>query len=226
MSVTWQLRAGAAAGVLVPVVLWIDGATRTGYSLWHHGASQLGTGDRGWLQTINFALGGILLGMFAAGLRRVLHPGIAARWAPILTATAAAGLLVAGFVPTDPALGYPPGEPEGITAAGGVHQVAGLALFAGLSVAALVLARRVAETSRRNARLLRTGGVLVIVFAVAAGIAYRLDTLGVWQPAPAGLLEHLALLAGFGWVAATAVGLLRHPSAVATPGGIVTGRSG
>jgi hypothetical protein len=215
MSTTWLLRSGVAAGVLVPAVLWADGATRSGYSLWHHGASQLGTGDRAWLQTINFVLGGALLGLFAIGLRRALRPGRGATWAPILVATAAAGLVVAGLVPTDPALGYPPGQPEGLTAAGRLHQVAGLALFIGLSAAAFVLARRMGEVSRSWVSYLRASGVLVIVFAFAAGIAYRLDTLGIWQPAPAGLLEHLSLLAGFCWIIAVAVWLLRRPAEVA-----------
>ena len=197
------LGSGIAAGVLVPVVLWIDGATRSGYSLWHHGASQLGTGDRAWLQTANFVLGGLLLAAFALGARRALYPGRGAAWGPVLLGTAAAGLVVAGLVPTDPALGYPPGQPAGVTASGAVHQVAGLALFAGLSAAALVLARRLGENSRAWAVYSRLSGTLVIAFAFAAGIAYRLDTQGIWQPAPAGLLEHLSLLAGFSWTVAT-----------------------
>jgi hypothetical protein len=55
---------------------------------------------------------------------------------------------VAGLVPTDPALGYPPGQPTGVTTGGLIHQVAGFALFAGLSAAAFVLARRLREASR------------------------------------------------------------------------------
>jgi hypothetical protein len=194
----WLLRSGTAAGILVPMVLLADGATRPGYSLWHHGASQLGTGDRAWLQTANFVLGGILLSLYAMGLRRTLHPGPGATWAPILTATAGAGLILAGLIPTDPALGYPPGQPDGPTTSGRIHQLAGLAVFTGLSAAALVLARRANKLHRGWARYLRASGILVIMFAVTAGIAYRLDTLGIWQPAPAGLLEHLALLTGFG----------------------------
>lgn len=212
MSTTWLLRSGVAAGVLIPVVLWIDGATRPGYSLWHHGASQLGTGDRAWLQTINFLLGALLLGLFAIGLRRALHPGRGATWAPVLVATAAVGLAAAGVVPTDPALGYPPGRPEGLTNTGRVHQVAGLAMFAGLSAAAFVLAGRLREVGRGWTRYLRTSGVLVIVFAFAAGFAYRLDTLGIWRPAPAGLLEHLSLVTGFFWIIAVAVCLIRGPA--------------
>ncbi|MGN9843945.1 DUF998 domain-containing protein [Nonomuraea sp. H19] len=210
------LGSGVAAGVLVPVLLWADGATRPGYSLWHHGASQLGTGERAWLQTVNFVLGGLLLLAFAAGLRRVLRGGRGATWGPVLLAAAAAGLIVAGLVPTDPALGYPPGQPTGVTTGGLIHQVAGFALFAGLSAVAFVLARRLREASRGWAAYSRLSGALIIAFAFAAGIAYRLDVLGVWRPAPAGLLEHLSLLTGFCWIIAVGVHLLRGH----VPGGL------
>jgi hypothetical protein len=204
------LGSGIVAGVLVPALLWADGATRPGYSLWHHGASQLGTGERAWLQTTNFVLGGLLLAAFALGVRHVLRRGRGATWGPILLATAAAGLVVAGLVPTDPALGYPPGQANTVTASGRIHQVAGFLLFAGLSGAAFTLAGRLGETSRRWMVRSRLAGALVIVFASAAGIAYRLDTLGIWQPAPAGLLEHLSLLTGFGWIVAVGVRLMRR----------------
>ncbi|MFI6743200.1 DUF998 domain-containing protein [Nonomuraea sp. NPDC050451] len=207
------LGSGVIAGVLVPVLLWADGATRPGYSLWHHGASQLGTGERAWLQTANFVLGGLLLLAFTAGLRRVLRGGRGATWGPILVATAAAGLVVGGLVPTDPALGYPPGQsaptPGVLTTSALIHQVAGFALFAGLSAAAFVLARRLGQHSRAWAIYSRLSGALIITFAFAAGIAYRLDTLSVWRPAPAGLLEHLSLLTGFVWIIAVGVHLLR-----------------
>ncbi|WP_433432104.1 DUF998 domain-containing protein [Nonomuraea sp. CA-141351] len=207
------LGSGVAAGVLVPVVLWADGATRPGYSLWHHGASQLGTGERGWLQTANFVLGGLLLLAFAAGLRRALRGGRGATWGPILLAAAAAGMVVAGLVPTDPALGYPPGQSAPATGAlttdGVIHQAAGFALFAGLSAAAFVLASRLGQHVRAWVVYSRLSGALIIGFAFAAGIAYRLDTLGLWRPAPAGLLEHLSLLTGFSWIIAVGVRLLR-----------------
>ncbi|MGW6502017.1 DUF998 domain-containing protein [Nonomuraea angiospora] len=212
-TLTVLLGSGVAAGVLVPVLLWADGATRPGYSLWRHGASQLGTGERAWLQTANFVLGGLLLLAFAAGLRRTLRGGRGATWVPALLATAATGMIVAGLVPTDPALGYPPGQPApatgALTTSGLIHQAAGFALFAGLSAAAFVLARRLGQQSRAWAVYSRLSGALIIVFAFAAGIAYRLDVLSVWRPAPAGLLEHLSLLTGFGWIIAVGVHLLR-----------------
>lgn len=85
-------------------------------------------------------------------------------------------------------------------------------LFAGLSAAAFVLAGRLREAGRGWAVYSRTSGGGVIVFAFAAGIAYRLDTLDIWRPAPAGLLEHLSLLTGFAWIVAVSVHLLRRQS--------------
>ncbi|MFI6387099.1 DUF998 domain-containing protein [Nonomuraea sp. NPDC050547] len=206
---TTLLTCGIAAGVLVPALLLLDGATRPGYSLWHHGASQLGTGERGWLQTVNFVLGALLLLAFAAGLRRALPPGSAAFWGPALLAACGLALAVAGLVPTDPALGYPPGQPEAVTAAGRAHGLAGLVLFAGLAAAPFVLARRLRGGSRGWAAYSRCTGALVIAFAIAAGIAFRLDASGVLRPAPAGLLEHAALLVGFAWIIAVGLRLRR-----------------
>lgn len=206
---TTLLACGIAAGVLVPALILIDGATRPGYSVWHHGASQLGTGERGWLQTVNFAIGGLLLLAFAAGLRRALRTGRAATWGPVLIAVCGLALAVAGIVPTDPALGYPPGQPEAVTTAGRVHGLAGLMLFIGLAAAPFVLARSLRDGSRWWEVYSRWSGALVIVFAITAGLAFRLDVQGVLRPAPAGLLEHAALLVGFAWVIAFGA-RLRH----------------
>jgi hypothetical protein len=179
------LTCGIVAGAMLPTVLWIDGATRPGYSLWHHGASQLGLGERAGLQTVNFVLAGILVVGFSIGVRRVLQSGRGATWGPTLLAATGIGLVVAGIVPTNPALGYPPGEPSVVTPGSVVHQVAGLFLFGGLSGAAFVLAPRLRTASRSWATYTRISGLLIIVFAIAAGIAYRLDTQGIWhRPRP------------------------------------------
>ncbi|WP_424532601.1 DUF998 domain-containing protein [Sphaerisporangium viridialbum] len=214
---TILLTCGIAAGLLVPALILTDGATRPGYSLLHHGASQLGTGQRGWLQTVNFVIGGLLLLAFAAGLRRVLcrapQPGREAMWGPILLAAAGLALAVAGIVPTDPALGYPPGQPEVITAAGRVHGLAGLVLFATLAATPFVLARPLRGSNQGWVAYSRWSGALVIAFAIAAGVAFRLDVQGVLRPAPAGLLEHAALLVGFAWIIAAGL-CLRSPNTV------------
>jgi hypothetical protein len=84
---------------------------------------------------------------------RVFHrrtPGLAVRTRRELgpTLLAAAGIVVAGIVPTNPALEYPPGEPSVVTPSSVVHQIAGLFLFGGLSGAAFVLAPRLRAASR------------------------------------------------------------------------------
>ena len=63
--------------------------------------------------------------------------------------------------------------------------------------------------------------MLIIVFTIAAGIAYRLDTQGIWRPAPAGLLEHVSLLARFGWL--IAIGIYLHRNGTVLPRATSTG---
>lgn len=203
------LAAGIATGILVPLAVLIDGATRTGYSLWRNGVSQLGTGDRALLFAATFVIGGVLLALFAIGLRRALRGGKGATWGPIMLVVAAVGFVLGGLVPTDPALGYPTNETGTTSVAAAIHQVAGLLIFAGLATAAFVIARRIAEDGRGWAIYSRVSGVLIIVFAFAAGIAYRLDTLEIWRPGPAGLLEQISLIVGYIWLVVIARHYLR-----------------
>lgn len=126
----------------------------------------------------------------ALGLRCVLRSGRGATWGPIVIAMAAVGFIISGLVPTDPALGYPPGEPPTATLAGRIHQGAGTLVFGGLSAAAFILARRL----RSDARGLATVG---------------------W-PAPTGILENRAHRCGCGgwfemlWIASWGCGQCPH----------------
>lgn len=211
------LASGIIAGATLPIIIGVTGATRQGYSVWRNGVSQLGTGDGAWLFAVAFVLGGILIGLFALGLRRVLRSGRGATWGPIVIAVAAAGFIISGLVPTDPALGYPPGELPTATLAGRVHQGAGTLVFGGLSAAAFILARRLRSDARGLANFSLVTGTLIIVFAFAAGIAYRLDSLEIWRPAPAGILEQLSLLAAYGWLIAIGIHYSRtQPVGVST----------
>ena len=194
------LAAGIAAGIFVPLVVLIDGGTRAGYSLLRNGVSQLGTGDRAWLFATTFVIGGVLLTLFAIGLRRALGEGKAATWGPIMFVIAAVGFIVGGLVPTDPALGYPTSESGPATVGAVVHQVAGLLLFAGMAAGVFIVARRIKEDGRGWTTYSRVSGALIIVFVFAAGFAYRLDTLDILRPGLAGLLEQLSLIVGYVWL--------------------------
>ena len=159
---------------------------------------------------VAFVLGGVLLGFFALGLRRVLGSGRGATWGPLVIAMAAVGFIIGGLVPTDPALGYPPGELSVATLAGRIHQGAGILVFGGMAAAAFILARRLRSDARGLANFSLVAGTLVLVFAFAAGIAFRLDSLEIWRPAPAGILEQLSLLAACGWLMAIGIHYSRN----------------
>src|SRR6266487_6039840 len=79
--VTRFLIAGGAIGpLLFIIVLLIEGATRPGYSAWHHYGSTLSLGPGGWVQITNFIVCGLLTLCFAIGLWQVFRTGKGAAW--------------------------------------------------------------------------------------------------------------------------------------------------
>src|SRR5689334_23108145 len=128
---TMLLLAGGVVGpILFIVVFLIEGATRPGYSPWRNYVSQLSTGEGGWVQIANFIMCGLLTLGFALALwsSSTRSAGRFA-WGPALLTIFSLDLILAGIFVTDPALGYPPGSPlgpQGQTAHGAIHGVAGL----------------------------------------------------------------------------------------------------
>ena len=97
-----------------------------------HPVSLLSLTDRGWIQVVSFLASGVLIILFAVGLRRVLMTGVGATWGPIAIGAAGLGLVIAGVFPPDPSFGYPQGAPPGIeraSAAAYVHVVGALLFF-------------------------------------------------------------------------------------------------
>jgi hypothetical protein len=207
------LASGAIAGPLLLLVILIDGATRPGYDAWRNGVSQLSSGDRGWLHRLLFIACGLLVLASAAGVRRSLAAGRGTTWGPRLIAAVGAGLIVAGVFPTDPALGYPPGEAETVSLSGGLHQIAGTVLFIGLVGAPIALRTRFAQT-RGWATYCAITATLVTTSAVAAGVVYRLIQKDIVPTGPAGPLELFAFLAGFTWITLIALRLIGTPQQV------------
>lgn len=171
-------RAAALAGIavapvflgitLVATVLQLDFLRSLGWSLTgvHEVPfpSALARGDLGLLQTLNFAVTAVLVGLFAAGFRREFRRRISGG-----VATAGFGLIVAGLLlnvaPTDL-----PGEP--VTSMGVAH-VAGFVvtvLSMVLAYAASGLALR-GNAAWRGWRLLGwTPVLMVVVFLTGAGL--------------------------------------------------------
>ncbi|NAS20790.1 DUF998 domain-containing protein [Herbidospora sp. NEAU-GS84] len=157
------LLCAAVAGPLWSAVSLAQAATREGFDLTRHPLSLLSTGSLGWLQIANFVVGGILLLLGAAGLRRALDGG----WAPRLVAVAGAGMIAAGVLVMDPADGFPAGTPAGPGALGpaGIgHLAAGSITFLSLIAACHVLGRRFSrEGARGRAVASRVAGTALLL---------------------------------------------------------------
>ncbi|WP_353649134.1 DUF998 domain-containing protein [Nakamurella sp. A5-74] len=135
---------GVIAGPVYLLTSLLQAATRDGFDVRRHAWSQLSLGDRGWIQTTNFVLSGLMVIAFAAGLRRALSGGAAVTWAPRLIAVFGLSLVTAGVFRVDPAAGFPVGTPQtGVMSTSAlVHFAAGGVGFTALAVALLVLAGR------------------------------------------------------------------------------------
>jgi hypothetical protein len=167
---------GIIAGPCYVVVSLAQALTRHGFDLTRHTWSLLSNGDLGWLQITNFILTGLMTVAFAVGLRRALPTD--APWAARLIGGYGLGLVAAGLFRADPALGFPPGTPDGpgsVSWHGILHLVSGAVGFGCLIAACFVLGRRYAREGRRGwATYSRTTGVVFLAgFLAVAGAAGR-----------------------------------------------------
>jgi len=213
--VTWLLIAcGAIGPILFIAVFLIEGATRPGYSAWRDFVSALSLGDQGWVQIASFLVCGALVFCFAFGLRRVFRSGRGATWGPLLLGAFGLSLIVAGIFVTDPSLGYyPDGTPAGVqTLHGTIHGVTAPVVFGLLTAATLVFARRFASDPMWRGwgvYSLVTGIVCVATFIACLATAV-LDEHGVLPNSPTCLLERIAIIVGWCWIALLAIRLLRQ----------------
>jgi Protein of unknown function (DUF998) len=216
----WLLACGVIGPVLFVVTFGIAGAIRPGYDPMRVFVSQLSLGDQGWLQIANFVVSGLLILAFAFGLRRLVSSGRASRWGPILVGLVGLGMVVSGVFVTDPALGYPPGAPPGLTQNpswhGVLHLVGAFFVFGGLPAAAFVFARRFGAEADRPWMIYSTAsavGLLLFYFAatVAASSAGSLNSV-------AGLLQRVSIGIGFAWIALLAARLMRTGAAIPQAG--------
>jgi hypothetical protein len=148
------LACGVVAGPLFVVVGLLQLLTRDGFDPIRHPLSLLSLGDLGWIQIGNFVVAGLLFAASAVGMRRVMHPGRGGTWGPLLIGVYGAGLFMGGVFVADPALGFPPGTPEGIPDQlswhGTLHAVAPVLASVALVAACLVFARRFAARGQRG----------------------------------------------------------------------------
>ena len=192
------LVAGLLAGPAFTAAYLLEGAFRGhGYSALRHPVSSLALGSQGWTQIANFVLCGLLVLLFAIGLRRSLRPGPGALAVPLPVAVWGLGLLGAGVFVTDPVGGYPTAASP-VTWHGQLHDLAfSLPGFAALTlvmlISAVVFARRRAGWFALYSAL--SGIAFVVLFVLASG-GYGHDG-GLWQ--------RLCVSVGWLWLALLAV---------------------
>lgn len=215
------IACGAIGPLLFIVVFLIEGAIRPGYSAWHNFVSDLSQSNQGWVQIASFLICGVFVFCFALGLRQVLRSGKGAVWGPLLLGLFGLLLLIAGIFVTDPSLGYyPPGTSSSLqTLHGTIHGTNAPLVFGSLTIAIFVLARRFASDPawRGWAFYSLVTGIILIVSFIACLVVAQLDTRGVLSNSPVGLLERIAIIAGWGWVALLALRLLSQMRSLASP---------
>ena len=208
------LACGAMGPPLFVVVFLAEGAVRPDYDPLRHPISSLSLGDSGWTQSLSFVVTGLLVVAFAIGLRPALRRLGFGIWVPVLIGLVGVGLVGAGFFPTDPISGYPPGTPPmpPVRSASGVlHDAFSTPVFTALPAACIVVGRRFARLGLRawSRYSLATGVVFLVCFIVTSiGFGQNPTLMPV-----AGLLQRLTIVVGFAWLTALAVHLLRHPTA-------------
>jgi hypothetical protein len=205
------LVCGAIAGPLFTITLLAQGATRAHFDPMRHPGSSLALGRLGWIQEVNFITAGLLTLAFAIGLRRALRPGRGSTWAPLLVGWWGIGLIGAGIFVTDPVNGYPPGTPNVVehpTVHGALHDLFSVPGFVALVVACFVLTRRFAGRGQRGwAVYSATTGVVFATAFILASMAFSQAASLVDY---GGLLQRIAIIAGWAWLTALAIHLLLH----------------
>jgi Protein of unknown function (DUF998) len=201
----WLLIAGIAAGPLFIGAVLIQSLTRSGYDLMRVPLSLLSLGDLGWIQKANFIVTGLLVIACSVGMRRLLHPGRSGTWGSLLIGIYGLGFIAAGIFAPDPSMGFPPGTPQGVSAAaqswhaqlhGAVFDVSFLALI----VACFVFARRFAAIRHRGwAAYCAATGIAAPALIVLAIV--NLSTVG-------GLLFLATGIVADAWLAIVAARLL------------------
>lgn len=133
---------GAWAGMIGPALFVLvftgEGFLRPGYDALSTFISALSLGPRGWIQILNFLVVGVLLLLFARGVRAEFPNGKASKAGPIFLVLIGLGLLLSGPFVMDPM--YTPADQ--MTWHGIVHGLLGAMVFTLGPITCLVFWRR------------------------------------------------------------------------------------
>ncbi|WP_201366086.1 DUF998 domain-containing protein [Dictyobacter formicarum] len=150
------------------------------------------------------------------GLRRIWRTGRGSVWGPLLIGLFGLGLLIAGVFVIDPGEGYPPGASLNgslQTWHGWIHGINGLLFFnVVLPAACFVLSRRFAADpqSHRWARYSWMTGALILVLSIPISTFILPFAVYAGLPVGDGFVQRIEIIMGWGWMALTALHLLRE----------------
>jgi hypothetical membrane protein len=156
--------AGTVGPVLFFVVLLAEGAVRPGYEPLRNTISELSLGPRGWIQTANFLIFGILFAIFTRGLKASLDDSRPARLGTALLSVIGIGVMGSGLFRAEP---WPPSSmgPTGL-----LHLVCAMVLiFALMPVAAGVMTRAFVADVRWRSLGPVTGLTAFVTLALLVG---------------------------------------------------------
>ena len=168
----WSPTLAALAGTVGPVlffgVLLIEGAVRPGYRPLRDTISELSLGPRGWIQTANFLVFGILFLVFARGVKASLDDSRAARLGATLLSLIGLGVLGCGLFRAEP---WPPSS---MSPTGLLHLTCAIVLvFLLLPVATGVMSRAfVADVRWRSLGPATSLTSFVTLALLVGGIAF------------------------------------------------------
>ncbi|WP_097231107.1 DUF998 domain-containing protein [Streptomyces zhaozhouensis] len=191
---TLLLWGGALAAWLFIVTFVLDGWTRPGYRPVRHPVSALALGSRGWLQTGNFVVCGLMITGASVALAGELDSVALA----VVVGVFGIGVIASGVFPMDAMRGYPPGTPDETPAETSsrhkLHDWAGVLVFGLVPVAAVVAAFVLPGTGWKWYSAL-TAAATVVGF-VAFGQTFEQD-----HPR-AGLVQRATIVVGWTWLGA------------------------
>ena len=194
---TALLRCGLVAAPVFSGVVLLQALTRPGYDLARMPLSLLALGPFGWIQTVNFLVGGALVMACALGVSRALASRSGAA-ASILLLLYGGGLAAAGVFPADPLPGAAPTashRPADMSWHADLHGLAFAVAQLGLTLGCAVLAVWFARHGRRG---------LAGLSAAAAVLTPALVFVGFSSPSIIGLAFFLTAVVGMGWLALVA----------------------
>jgi hypothetical protein len=187
--------------ILFVATFLVDGATRPGHKPSYHLVSSLALGSKGWVQTSNFVITGLLIPTAASGAWQTLQVVVA----PALLAVFGLSLVASGVFPMDAMRGYPPGTsldtPANVSTRHKLHDAFGILVFTSLPASCIAFGLSLLGSGLAVYSFVTAAALIVLFFVFAA--AWERDS------ARSGLIQRSMILVGWTWIAILCLDLMR-----------------